>query len=180
MELETERLVIREFTAADEAALAAYQADPRYTEFYEPNDGGAARTRELLEMFIRWSEERPRRNFQLAVVDRASADLIGCCGVRCEGFGDGLAEFGLELAPACWGRGLATEAASAILGFAFRDLGLVTIIALSVTQNERIARVLERLGFRPARVLAGSEWMQARGYSDTEWRLDADAWRSAH
>ena len=148
---------------------------------YGPDEGGPAFTRDLLEMFIRWSAELPRQNYQLAVIERTSAqELIGCAGVRCAGFDGGVAELGIELAPRCWGRGLATEAAGALVGFAFRDLGVQALVAISVTENGRVARVLSKLGFRPAGTRAGSDWMRARGWSETEWRLTAEAWRSTN
>lgn len=180
MELTTERLILREFIADDLPALMVYQSDPRYAEFYGPEESGPEHTLNLLETFLRWRAELPRQNYQLAVVERfSSPQPIGCCGVRRKGFERGLAEFGLELAPQCRGRGLATEAARALLGFAFHDLCLRAIVGVSVTQNYRIARLVNRLGFRPVGSRVGPDWMHARGWSQTEWRLTADEWRSA-
>lgn len=174
MKLTTERLLLRDFTPGDRTALLAYHADPRYTEFYGPGEGGPEQVARLLDLFLRWQSERPRRNYQLAIVEPAlSPDPLGNCGVRMEGQESGTAEFGLELAPACWGRGIATEAARAILGFAFRDLALRRIVGISVTQNERVARLVTRLGFRSTGTRLGPDWMQARGWSETQWLLTA-------
>lgn len=177
MELITERLLLRDFTPEDRAALLAYHSDPRYTEFHGPEEGGPEQTLQLLDLFLRWQAERPRRNYQLAIVEPAvSPDLIGNCGVRSEGCGSGTAEFGLELAPWCWGRGIAAEAARAILGFAFRDLELRRIVGISVTRNDRVARLVQKLGFRCAGTRPGPAWMHARGWSQTEWLLTTADW----
>jgi RimJ/RimL family protein N-acetyltransferase len=177
VELTTERLILRDFTADDRAALIAYQSDPRYVEFYGPEERGHEHTLKLLDMFLHWRVEQPRRNFQLAIVERnAPPDPIGCCGVRSKGFESGVAEFGLELAPRCWGRGLATEAARALLTFAFRDLGLRVITRVSVTQNYRVAHLVNRLGFHSVSTRVGPDWMRAQGWSQTEWRLTAQDW----
>lgn len=177
MELTTERLLLRDFTPGDRAALLAYQSDPRHNEFYGPEEGGTEQTLQLLDLFLRWQAELPRRNYQLAIVERGvSPDPIGSCGVRLQGYENGTAEFGLELAAPCWGRGLATEAARAILGFAFRDLGLRRIVGISVTENARVARLVTKLGFRSAGTRPGPDWMRARGWSKTEWVLTAEGW----
>ena len=174
MPLTTERLLLRDFTPGDRAALLAYHSDPRYTEFYGLEEGGPEQTLQLLHLFLSWQAEQPRRNHQLAIVERAvPPDLIGNCGVRSQGCDSGTAEFGLELAPAYWGRGIATEAAQAILGFAFRDLGLKRIVGISVTQNDRVARLVTKLGFRSVGTRPGPDWMRARGWSETEWLLTA-------
>lgn len=177
MELTTARITLRDFTPDDRAALGAYQSDPRYAELYGPEEIGNERAVDLLDMFLRWSIELPRQNFQLAIIERdASPALIGCVGVRFKGLEEGVAEFGLELAPQRWGRGLATEAARALLSHAFRELGLRMAIAISVTQNHRVARVLDKLGFHSTGIRAGADWMRGRGWSETEWRLTAKEW----
>jgi ribosomal-protein-alanine N-acetyltransferase len=177
VELITERLLLRDFTLEDRAALLAYQGDPRYREFYGPDEGGPEATAELLAMFLAWQAEEPRQNYQLAIVERAASPApIGCCGVRQKGFEAGVAEFGLELAPQRWGRGFASEAARAMLTFAFKELGAREILAMTVTQNQRIARLLERLGFSACGTRAGPGWMSERGLSETEWRLTAAPW----
>ncbi len=186
MSVTTERLLLRDFTPGDRAALLAYHSDPRYTEFYGPDEGGPEQTIQLLDLFLSWQAERPRRNYQLAIIGSntesnigsstelaASPEPIGNCGIRSKGYDSGTAELGLELAPAYWGRGIATEAARAILGFAFRDLGLRRIVGISVTQNDRVTRLVTRLGFRSAGIRPGPDWMRARGWSETEWVLTA-------
>jgi ribosomal-protein-alanine N-acetyltransferase len=179
MELTTERLLLRDFRPGDREALLAYHADPRYTEFYGPQEGGPEQAAQLLDLFLRWQSERPRRNYQLAIVERSlSPDPVGNVGVRTQGCESGTAEFGLELAPACWGRGIATEAARALLDFGFHNLGLRRIVGISVTENERVARLVTRLGFRAAGTRPGPDWMQARGWSETEWLLTAEDWLS--
>jgi ribosomal-protein-alanine N-acetyltransferase len=171
VELLTERLVLRDFVIEDLSALEGYQSDPRYLAFYEP-EHGPHRSRVLLEKCIADSKEVPRQNFQLAIVDRASTSQpIGNCGVRRKGFEPGTAEFGLELAPHAWGKGFATEAATRLLGFAFEELGLEEIVGFSVTQNEPVNRLVERLGFELIGTRPGPPWMQERGWTQSEWRM---------
>lgn len=179
MQILTERLILREFVSEDATAFAACHADPSYTEFYGPEESEPERLRQLVETFSVWSAEVPRRNWQLAIVERAgSNELVGTGGVRTHRLEGGCGELGLGLAPRLWGRGLATEAARALLHFGFADLVLREIIGTSVTQNVRVARLVERLGFERIGTRSGPDWMQARGWNQTEWRLTAEAWRA--
>lgn len=178
LQLATPRLILRDFTAEDLPAYLAHQADPRHAEFYGPGETGPDFTRSLVERFLQWSAEVPRRNYQLAVMLREGpGELIGSCGVRLHGCEAGTGEFGLELAPGHWGRGLATEAAGAILEFGFRELGLQRIQGDTVTENSRVQRLVTRLGFTKVATVPGPEWMSARGWSQSVWRLGAKEWK---
>lgn len=180
MEIVTHRLLMREFAEADLAALIAYQADTRYAEFHGPDETSLMRTGELLRMFRRWAIERPRRNYQLAIESvQEPREVVGNCGIRSEGLGPGMAEFGVELAPRWWGHCYASEATHALLEFGFRELGLEEIRGVSVTANVRVARLVRRLGFVAIVTRPGPDWMRAQGWSQTEWQLTRDRW-AAH
>ena len=63
---------------------------------------------------------------------------------------DGLSivfEIGFHLRPDYWGQGLATEAAIAVLSFAFTKLNAEAIFAGHNPHNEKSPRVLKKLGF---------------------------------
>jgi RimJ/RimL family protein N-acetyltransferase len=177
MEITTERLLLREVVEGDAAALAAYQGDPRSAEFRP--DAVPDFARKLVGNFRLWAVEHPRRNYQLAVALRETPrELIGCCGVRGERLEAGNAEFGIELDPRWWGRGMATEASRAILGFGFRELGLEEVRALSVTENTRLSRLVTALGFTVLDRRPGPAWMAVRGWSQTEWQLSRERWNA--
>jgi len=55
-------------------------------------------------------------------------------------------EIGWRLALKSWGRGYATEAARACLAFAFERAGMDALVAMTVPENIRSRRVMERLG----------------------------------
>ena len=58
------------------------------------------------------------------------------------------AEIAFNLARSHWRRGLATEAALAVLRVAFHELGLNRVEALCMPENLASIRVIERLGMR--------------------------------
>jgi ribosomal-protein-alanine N-acetyltransferase len=57
-------------------------------------------------------------------------------------------EVGWRLRRSAWGRGYATEAGRAALGFAFEALGRDEVVSFTVTGNHRSRAVMERLGMR--------------------------------
>ena len=57
-------------------------------------------------------------------------------------------EIGWRLVPARWGRGLASEAARAMAGWAFEALGAPQLCAVCLPENADSARVMHRLGMR--------------------------------
>ena len=178
MEIVTPRLILREFSAMDLPALVANYTDPRSTEFYGPEDLDPEQAPRLIQLFLDWAAAAPRQNYQLAIARReAPAESIGNCGVRLEGCEAGLGEFGLELSPGHWGRGFATEAARAILAFAFHDLGVREVRGVTVTENTRVQRLVERLCFARVETRPGPAWMRSRGWSETVWGLTPEDWR---
>ena len=80
-----------------------------------------------------------------AVVDKASGRVIGFCGLR-SGEHDA-PELLYGFFPRFWGKGLATEAAQAVLSYAFA-LGHPEVVAATDVPNDASARVLERLGMK--------------------------------
>lgn len=177
MVLTGERVLLRDFEARDVAAYTRIHADPRFTEFRGPEESTPEHPVKLLDLFMSWADEEPRRDFQLAIVERATGELLGSCGVRSGEHPAGWAELGIELAAPSWGRGLASEAARLVLAFGFESLHLREVQAESVTQNARIARLLSRLGFQDIGARRQAGWMDARGWTKTDWLLLREAWR---
>lgn len=73
--------------------------------------------------------------------------LIGVIDVS--DIADGAGELGYWLDEGEWGRGFASEAAAAVVCFAFGEAGLSTIMAGHAADNHASGRVLQKLGFSP-------------------------------
>lgn len=146
MQLETERLILRDFVDDDWPAVLAYQRDPRYLRYYEWTGRAEEDVKRFVRMFVDQQQEDPRIRFQLAVVRRDNGRLIGNCGVRRDSLDSPEAEIGYELAPDEWGQGFATEAARAIIRFGREELGLRRFTAWTVADNTASIRVLEKVG----------------------------------
>jgi RimJ/RimL family protein N-acetyltransferase len=79
-----------------------------------------------------------------AITLRGENRLIGAVGLTPE---KDTAELGYWLSPAHWGRGIATEAAQAVVGFGFERLGLARLTSGYFENNPASGRVLAKLGF---------------------------------
>ena len=182
MEIPTKRFLLRDFAEADRAAFLAYQADPRARAFYGPDEASPEHTVSLFEAFRAWASERPRLNYQLAIVQRAESHaLIGCCGLRRSGAESGEAELGVELAPDYWGRyGYAVEVGRALLGFGFERLGLDAISGSTVSANDRVQRLAEWFGAEVESVHPGAAWMASHEWTEVNWRITRDQWAARH
>src|SRR5690606_9011521 len=162
MWLTTERLILRDFVESDWPAMLEYQREESFLRYHPWESRGEADVRSLLERFIQWQEEEPRHRFQPAITRRGSDEVIGSVGVRANDPGGLIADLGFELAPRCWGKGFATEAASAMLEFGFQQMELHRITAHCIAENTASARVLERIGMRPEGRLREAEYFRGR------------------
>ena len=181
MEIETKRLLMREFSKDDWPAVLGYQNDPRYLRYYHWTGRTAEDVQAFVQMFLDNQKERPRYKYQLALILKSSGNLIGNCGVRVNDPGAREANIGYELASSHWGKGYAAEAAGAILDFGFGELGLHRIWATTVADNSASARVLEKLGMRleaheREKVWIKDRWHDSLSYAilDYEWRALAN------
>ncbi len=73
---------------------------------------------------------------------------VGCCGLRPHDEGKGILEIGFHIRSAYWGQGYATEAARAVIAYAFGPLHATALFAGHNPENTVSRHVLERLGFR--------------------------------
>ncbi|MDE2837357.1 MAG: GNAT family N-acetyltransferase [Chloroflexota bacterium] len=179
MRLETPRLVLREYAEGDSPAVLAYQRDARYLRYYPWEDRTLEDVQRFVRAFIDWQSESPRRRFQLAVLLRGSGPLIGSCGVRRKPDDDTEADIGFELSPEHWGRGYATEAATAMAGFAFRELGVRRLSSWCIAENNASARVLEKLGMLFEGRLPAAEHFKGRDWDTLLYGMTHERWEGA-
>ena len=141
------RLLLRAFTPADApAAHRLVYGDPEVMRHVGSGPlAGPAATGELLAAY---AAHHADHGFGFwAVEERATGALVGDAGMERTLRGE--VELGYTLARAAWGRGYATEAGGLCIAEA-RELGLRELVGVVDVRNPASARVLEKLGFRPA------------------------------
>lgn len=176
VDLLTPRLRLREFTPDDVPGVLAYQRDPLYLRYYEGDDRTMEQVRDLVGQFVAWQADAPRFRWQMAVEWRETGEMIGNVGLRRMGARSPEADLGYELAPAWWGRGIATEAAEAMLRFGFETQRLDRIHAHCVLDNEGSARVLEKIGLRREGILREHEQFKGRWWDVQLFGILREEW----
>lgn len=154
-QLLTERLLLRRWRATDIEPFATMNADPVVMERF-PAPLSAQRSAALVARIERCFDERgyglwavELRAERAEGTEGAFAGFVGLEPVVDERLAFAPAvELGWRLAQPFWGGGIATEAASAAMAFAFDELALADLVSYTAVGNVRSRRVMERLGMR--------------------------------
>ena len=145
--LQTPRLALRQISAADTADIFGIFSDPEVMRYWDhgpmtkPSDA-ADYVEQIREGLLR------RHLFQWGVSDSSLGRIVGTCTLLNVSAAHQRGEIGFAVARADWGRGIAMEAVSALVAFAFGELQLHRLEADVDPRNDRSLRLLERLGFR--------------------------------
>lgn len=153
--ISTERLNLRTWAVSDIPLMAAISSDPLVMEYF-PYTQDLAATEKLVDHI---SNHQEKYGYSLyAVETKESHEFIGFVGLNHPPFdiphfspkGLPIVEIGWRLSAKHWGRGYATEAATAVLRYAFTVLKLDEIISFTVVANVKSRRVMEKIGLRHA------------------------------
>lgn len=98
---------------------------------------------------------RERTAIRWSIVMQGSAESIGTVGFTVTSEERRIAELGIVVSRAYWGRGIGTSAARVATSYAFDTLGLTEIQAEVVQRNAASVRLLEKLGFHLLRAVPG-------------------------
>ena len=168
--LETPRYLLRRFEESDFEDVHQYGSDPKVTryQFWGPNDETA--TREFIRRSIETFAPPGGDDVEFAIVDRETSRVIGGCGIHARRKPFREFEIGWTLNRAFWRRGVATEAASALMDFAFSFRRAHRLFALIDVENVASIALAERLGFlregRQSRdTLVRGEWRDSLVYA---------------
>jgi RimJ/RimL family protein N-acetyltransferase len=145
-QLKTERLLLRRWRESDSEPFAAINADPAVMELY-PATLSRSSSDALIERFEACIAERGYGLWAVELSpERPLVGYVGLSPVEIDVAFAPAVELGWRLARDCWGRGLASEAASAAIAFAFERLDLSDLVAYTAVVNTRSRRLMERLG----------------------------------
>lgn len=166
----TPRLLLREFTAADEAHVHEYASDrlvSRY-DLWGPNT--AEETRRVLEKWIAQQDDWPRDDVTLAAELPQERRVIGSVRLWMVDAPNRTAEIGYTFNRHNWNHGYATEAATALIENAFRGLNAQRVRAICDVRNIGSWRVMEKAGMRREahflqHVLQKGEWRDSYVYA---------------
>jgi RimJ/RimL family protein N-acetyltransferase len=147
VELQTSRLVLREFVPADAPAVHAYASDESVTRHTDWGPNSAEETEEFFREALNAATAQLRDSYLFAITMNQSP-AIGCARLGIVSRADRVGDLGYVLSAEYWGQGIATEATQRLLTFGFDDLGLHRIFATCHPENIGSVRVLEKAGFQ--------------------------------
>lgn len=144
--LETERLLVRPFSDADGDDLFALQGDADVLRYW---DSPPWTDRSSVARFMAGCQqmEEDGTGARVAIERTSDQSFVGWCTVNSWNPDFRSASLGYCLNQTVWGRGYATEAAHALLQWAFETFDLNRVQSETDTRNVASARVLEKLGF---------------------------------
>ena len=175
--LVTDRLTLRRLVSQDAAAVFRYRslAEVRRFQGWEPS---TLQEVEVALLANPGDADAPGTWLQLALERRLDGELLGDCGLHFPAADRAQAEIGVTVAPEHQGRGYATEALGAVLGFLFEALGKHRVRASVDPENLPSIRLLERLGMRREGHLLESLWFKGRWADDVLFALLDREWRA--
>lgn len=147
--IETDRLVLRRWDVSDDLdAYAAICADPEVMRYI--GDGSVASRAETAERIQQYESTWHERGFGLFALERRdSGELIGNTGLAVPDFLPEVlpaVEIGWRLGRAHWQQGFATEAARAVLAFAWGQVGLERLVSIHAVGNDPSGNVMQKIG----------------------------------
>lgn len=161
--LESARLRLRRFNAADLDRLVELDSDPevmRWISYGVPTPRERYE-REILPRWFAQYEATPLLGYW-AAESREDGAFVGWFHLRPDRIDAGEQELGYRLRRAAWGRGLATEGSLALLEHGFRRVGAGRISARTLAGNHASQRVMQKCGLEyerdfvyPEDVIAG-------------------------
>ncbi|HEY5094332.1 MAG TPA: GNAT family N-acetyltransferase [Candidatus Eremiobacteraceae bacterium] len=141
---QTPRLTLRPFALADAAQLAWIYSDPDVMRYIPP---GAPWDQAKVERFVAICQERyetPGFGMWAVVLRDIPEKIVGHCGLQHLAKTENV-EIAWIFGKEYWNRGLATEAARAVVGYGFGELGLPRIVAVAEPPNGASFRIMQKL-----------------------------------
>jgi RimJ/RimL family protein N-acetyltransferase len=142
-------VVLRPWTRSEASFIVEASRDPAIARYNGPPPDSLADAFAVIESFDRnWNAFAVSGNptgVAFAIVDAASGELVGMCGVDDWSSTD-VAQFGYWVAAGARGQGFATRAVRLMTGWLFK-LGAARVFVTIVSENAASVAVARRAGF---------------------------------
>jgi [ribosomal protein S5]-alanine N-acetyltransferase len=168
----TERLLLREFVAADLEAYRALVLDARVAKHlpHAPDDEAAAELQ--FARTIGMQQRVKRQSWELAATQ--NGELIGAGDLTVTE--PGMMNLGYAIARRHWRQGYATELARGLARLAFEDLCVPRLYATISIDNQRSIAVAEKIGLRWEATLRGRVKARGRSWDMHLFVVDREDW----
>lgn len=144
-EIQTERLILRQFTLDDAQDMYQNAKDPEVTKYlrWKPHKS----LQESIDLLKEWIKSYPNPDFySWAIARKEDNRIIGCIGILGVSEIDDSGEVGYWLGRNWWGKGIMTEALKAVIRFVFEECGFNRLEADHSVNNPASGRVMQKAG----------------------------------
>ena len=174
--LETPRLTLRRFRDSDLASFMAYRNDREVARYQSWESISHAEAAKFIAQQGRHRPGIPGKWFQFAAEAKAGGDLAGDCALLVIKTTPRIGEIGYTFARAYQHSGLATEAAGAVIDFAFGALELNRVIATTDCRNAPSVALMERLGMKRAGHFLHNAWFKGEWCDEYQYAVRREDW----
>lgn len=176
--IETQRLSLRPFEAADFAAYAAYRTrDDVYRYMHSKPLSGEILQQKFMACLDR-SFAQDGDIFRLAVTRRDDDKIMGDVSLTLASTTSKQAEIGYVFHPDFGGRGYASEAVAALIQTGFESFAFHRIFARLDPDNRGSVGIVERLGFRREAHLLQNDLIDGEWRDEFIYALLANEWQA--
>jgi [ribosomal protein S5]-alanine N-acetyltransferase len=149
--LETNRLILREFQLSDAAAFFAMDSNPKVHQYlWNKPVQSIEETIEIID-FVR-KQYLDNGIGRFAIISKETNEFIGWAGLKynTETVNNKINfyDIGYRLDEKFWGKGIASEASSAWLNYAFETMNIKTIEAAAHSENSASNKILQKIGMQ--------------------------------
>jgi RimJ/RimL family protein N-acetyltransferase len=176
--LESQRLRLRRFVEADLAPFLAYVNDPLVARYQTWESYTEQQARDVIQKQQHLVPGVPGQWFTFAVELKATEMLIGHVALKTDDHQQ--AEIGFTFSRAHQGQGLACEAATCVLNYAFTKLALHRVIAITDCENDRSVALLSRLGMRREGHFIQNIWFKGKWGDEYLYAVLREEWWRKH
>ncbi len=174
--LETPRLILRRFRESDLVSFMAYRNDREVARYQSWESITRPEAVRFIAQQGRHRPGIPGRWFQFAAELKAGGVLAGDCALLVIRTTPRIGEIGYTFARACQHVGLATEAARAVIDFAFDSLGLSRVIATTDCRNASSVALMERLGMKRSGHFVHNAWIKGEWCDEFQYAVLREDW----
>lgn len=182
VKFETERLIIRDHVEQDVDYLHSLISDEK-AMFYLPDikTDTLDQSKENLYEAIKESNLDERKKYFFAIVDKETSQYIGEIGymviINCSC--GKVVNLGYFILPAYWGKGIVTEAAKAVINYAFSHEDILKIETGCIKENAGSEKVMKKAGMVKEAEFKKHVLLNSKLYDRVEYRLLREEWESS-
>ena len=178
MIIELENIILREYKESDWERVHLYASIAEFSQFDAWGPNSVEDTKTFISQMLQVQKNLPRYQFEFAIEDKSSGNLIGGCGLRRETQSSNVGNIGYAVNPDFQGKGVATEATKGLLELAFKELKLIVVYATCDSENIASFKVMEKSGMKRVGLSIGKRKFKNKVRDELRFEIIRDAFNS--